>query len=463
MPAGATPRSEASPGRASYCGAMQSPSPRGIPRFVDCAVVGAGVVGAAVAQALTRRGLRVAVLDTAPGIGGGCSYANAALLAPHHVTPLVTPALLREAPAQMVRRPAALRVSPHLPLMPWMARLAASSRSSVIPGQRLRELALESTDLHIQLAGQGLNPTLRKTGAVDVYLRRPRRQPADALTPQQLSEFEPSLTGVMVGTYEADEWTVESRSFVRAMLDDAQAHGAEILFDTPVLGLLGEDGQVTGVETAAGTIRAGHVVLAAGLATRTLGHQVGLNLPLRGGRGHVVDVESPGDSAPRIPVRIKEHRIVVTPLEDRVRVCGSIEFGPESRPVDPRHGAALLDVAVKVLPALRDQPVIERWSGDRPCSPDGLPIIGPSELVENLSVAAGHGMWGMILAPVTARMLTAAIVDGEAAPADGEFSADRFSRPSRDPRSGRPGADGDRSWRPGTARTWRERFGGSAR
>lgn len=393
----------------------------------DCVVVGAGVVGAAVAQRLARHGVRVVVVDQGRTIGSGCSYANAAILAPSHVTPLATPAMLREAPVQMLRRPAAVRVRPDRRLVRWLARLADSARGSTEAGRLLRDLAQESTRLHVGLADDGLSPTLRKTGAVDVYLRSSRRGRSGSLTPAQLHEVEPALQGVVAGTHEDDEWTLESRSFVTAMLDDARSHGARVEFGTRTLRLLGEPGRVTGVETDAGIVTAGHVVLAAGLGSSGLAAAVGLRLPLRGGRGHVVDVAVPDTGAPRIPVRVKEYRVVVTPLADRVRVCGSLEFGPESRTVDPRRGQALLDVACRVLPVLKDRPVLDRWSGERPCTSDGMPVIGTSQRVANLSVGTGHGMWGMILAPVTARILLDAIVDGRRSVAAERLHPDRFS------------------------------------
>jgi D-amino-acid dehydrogenase len=289
-------------------------------------------------------------------------------------------------------------------------------------------LALESTDIHRQLAAEGLNPTLRKTGAVDVYLRQPRSALSGLLSFERLKQLEPLIEDVVAGTHDTEEWTVESRSFVKAMLDDAVSHGADVLFGTPVERLVAEGGGVIGVDTPAGAIFADHVVLAAGLQSAALAAHVGLNLPLRGGRGHVVDVELPMHGIPTMPVRIKEHRVVVTPLEDRVRVCGSLEFGKESRRADPRRGQALLDIAMRVLPVLRDQPVIERWSGERPCTADGVPVIGPSRWVKNLWVATGHGMWGMILAPITGRHVAAAIVEGSPLFSDGLLNPDRFTR-----------------------------------
>jgi D-amino-acid dehydrogenase len=401
-----------------------SPLPR--VHHLDCVVVGAGVVGATITQQLARRGVRVALIDSAPGIGGGCSYANAAIVAPHHVTPLATPALLREAPVQMLRRPPAVRMQPDPSILPWAGSLMASAapRRAHLAGERLRRLADESTRLHCLLADEGLSPTLRKTGAIDVYLRPPRRR-ADLLSFERLKAIEPALAPVAAGAHDTEEWTLESRSFVKAMLGDATRRGADVFFGTSAERLLTEHGRVVGVAAEGMTLLADHVVLAAGLGSATLAAQVGLHLPLRGGRGYVIDVAA-GDHAPAMPVRIKEHRVVVTPLADRVRVCGSIEFGDERRPMDPGRAEALKSVAARVLPGLERAAVIDRWAGERPCTPDGVPVIGRSKAVENLSVATGHGMWGMVLAPVTARMITEAIVDDIESADDAWLSPDRY-------------------------------------
>lgn len=394
----------------------------------DCVIIGAGVVGAAVAQRLARSDAKVAVVEKASGIGGGCSYANAALMAPHHVTPLVTPALLRETPRQMLSRPPAVRIRPRRHLIRWLAKLAASAYSNEARtvGSELRQLALDSAELHIELAKAGKNPSLAKTGALDIYLHDPRRTPANFLSPDEVYAIEPTLAPVAGATHESEEWTVESRSFISAMLQDATEHGAEVLFETPVERVLVEDGRAVGVKTPRGNLWANHVVLAAGLGSTGLAAKAGLTLPLRGGRGHVIDLALTAD-APSLPVRIKEHRVVVTPLADRTRVSGAIEFGTEPRPGDYRRAEALRHVAARALPALRDAEVIDRWSGERPCAPDGVPVIGTSTQVGNLSVAGGHGMWGLVLAPVTARLITEGITDSPSASVPVWLSPDRFA------------------------------------
>ncbi|MFC7490789.1 MULTISPECIES: NAD(P)/FAD-dependent oxidoreductase [unclassified Knoellia] len=398
-------------------------------RSFDFAVIGAGVIGASTARELARRGASVVVLDRASGVGGGCSYANAGILAPDHVSPLATPALLREAPLQMVRRPPAVRVRPASGLAPWLGELAASATPTRarVAQARLRQLANESTHLHRELGAHSLNPTLRKTGAIDVYLRRPRGRVAGLLSPTEVRDLEPGLAPVAGGLHHTEEWVVESRSYVRAMLDDAMAHGAEVLFGAQVQHQLLSGGRVAALDTTLGRIRVGHVVLASGVDSGVLADQVGVRLPLRGGRGYVVDVAAP-DGALAQPVRLKEHRVVITPLPDRVRVAGSIEFGDEARFADLRRADALFEVATRAVPGLRGAPVLDRWAGERPCTPDGVPVIGPTHAVPNLSVATGHGMWGLILAPVTARLIAGQAIDHRDDPGLAWLSPDRFAR-----------------------------------
>ena len=325
--------------------------------------------------------------------------------------------MLRETPGHMVRRPPTVRVHPDPRLVPWLAALAASAIPSRVrrAQENLRRLAERSTDHHRRLHEEGLSPGLRKTGAVDVHLRAPSAPPDGWLAPAELRAVEPAVGGeVAGGQHQADEWTLESRQYTRAMLEDAAEHGAEIIFGTDVREIIVENDQVRGVRTSSSTVHAESVVLAAGLGVRRLAAQVGLRIPLRGGRGYVIDL-APGDDDPVMPIRLKDRRIVVTPLADRVRISGAMEFGQEGRPARPNHAARLRAVAASVVPSLTDKPVIQEWVGERPCLPDGVPVIGASDHVGGLQVAAGHGMWGMILAPVTAEL----VADSMAAAAHG--------------------------------------------
>ncbi|WP_297746688.1 FAD-binding oxidoreductase [uncultured Tessaracoccus sp.] len=394
----------------------------------DCLVVGAGVVGASIAQQLARAGRDVVVVDAADDIGGGCSYANAGILAPDHVGPLATPALLLEAPQQMLRRPPAVTVGLDPSLVPFLTSLMLSAAPARAKrgSERLRQLAWTSVRMHQELADAGLSPHLTKTGALNIYTTHQSPRPG-LIDGDAVSELEPAVVGACAGTVEQEEWTLGPRGYIKAMLDDAARHGADLRQSTRVTKLASDGGRVVEAHTEQHIIRADHVILATGLGGIALAAQVGIRLPIRGGRGYIVDLEVP-DGAPRMPVRFQHHRVVVTPILDRVRVAGALEFGDESRPKDLSRADDLLEVAARHMPVLGSAKVIERWAGDRPCSSDGLPIIGTSSALPNLHVAAGHGMWGMILAPVTADIIRDAVITGDANPTGRWLGPDRFQR-----------------------------------
>lgn len=387
-------------------------------------VVGAGVVGATTAYELARRGASVTLLDKAPDLGGGCSYANAGVLAPDHVGPLATRSLLAEGAKQMFMSPPAVRVNPSAGLLPWLGRLVGSTggRRVMLSTARLQELAHRSAELHRRFAEEGHSPTYRHTGALEVHLER--GGDGAGLSSAEARALVPTLGDVVGARLSPNEAVVESRSYARSMLELAREHGAEARFGADVRGLVARGGRVVGVRVDGEELHAEHVVLATGLATTSLAASAGVRVPLRGGRGYVVDLDV--DDAPSLPVRLKERRIVVTPFADRLRVCGLMELGAEGRPLDPRRPEAMVEVVSDALPGTRIRGVIDTWVGERPCAADGVPVIGSSGVAEGLTVAAGHGMWGLVLAPVTAEMVATGLLEGAPTLHEALLSPDRF-------------------------------------
>jgi D-amino-acid dehydrogenase len=137
---------------------------------------------------------------------------------------------------------------------------------------------------------------------------------------------------------------------------------------------------------------------------------------LVGGKGYsfVVDQPSPSLGA---PVILAEDKVAISPLGARVRLGGTLEIGTKPGETDMRRVHGISSAARKAFPQFgKNEPVSSSvWSGQRPCTPDGLPYVGALKGVSNLTVATGHAMLGMTLAPATARMV-ADCVEGRAAP-----------------------------------------------
>jgi glycine/D-amino acid oxidase-like deaminating enzyme len=137
----------------------------------------------------------------------------------------------------------------------------------------------------------------------------------------------------------------------------------------------------------------GHVVVAAGVWSARLTADLGLRLPIEGGKGYHVDVPARATD-PELPIWLHERRVVITPLNGRVRFAGTLELTGTDLGVDGRRVDAISDAARRALPSVGSRPALHIWRGLRPCTPDGLPIIGPSPAVDNAVLATGHGMWG---------------------------------------------------------------------
>jgi D-amino-acid dehydrogenase len=138
-----------------------------------------------------------------------------------------------------------------------------------------------------------------------------------------------------------------------------------------------------------------------------------LALPIQAAKGYSVGVERPA-ACPQIPFMLTEAKVAVTPLVEQVRFAGTLEMAGLDFAVNRRRVDALLNAVPAYVPAwtLDALKIREIWRGLRPCSPDGLPFLGRSQMWKNLVVAAGHGMCGLSLGPVTGEIV-AHLVDGD--------------------------------------------------
>jgi D-amino-acid dehydrogenase len=192
-----------------------------------------------------------------------------------------------------------------------------------------------------------------------------------------------------------------------------------------VLGFTTSGGKVLALRTTAGRVEADRFVLATGSWSKALGRGLGLRIPVLGGKGYTVILDALA-APPRIPVKLYEQRVAVTPYRDGVRLAGTLELVDGDESVSQRRVDAVLRAGVEALGLDARPKVIEIWRGLRPCTPDGLPIIGKAPTYENLIVATGHQMCGLHTAPGSAR-LAADLLTGERPPFDPlPFRADRF-------------------------------------
>jgi D-amino-acid dehydrogenase len=404
----------------------------------DVVVVGAGAIGAATAYELARAGAQVTILDRS-GVAAGCSYGNAGLISPSHTEALANPTAVRDGFAWLGRRDSPFHLRPRLALLPWLARFGAASlpRRSAAATATLRALVAASLDAHEALARDGLPTSFARRGILSVYESEPafadgRRAAGDrahVLTRDAAVELEPALAPAIAGAIlHPDEGHCEPAAFTAALVDGARELGAELRTGVEVVGIQRSNGRIAELQTTAGPLRAGTVVLAAGAWTKELAAQAGISIPLEGGKGYHLEMPTGAAREPRGPVFLEEARVTATPLDGRLRLTGILELTGLDLRIDPVRLEAIGRAARRLLGLAPDARPAHVWRGLRPCAPAGLPIVGRADRVENLVFATGHAMLGIALAPITGEIVADIVTGASPRSEAAAFSPARFRR-----------------------------------
>jgi D-amino-acid dehydrogenase len=401
----------------------------------DVVIVGGGAIGAACALELARAGASVTLLERGPELASGCSAGNAGLVCPSHSTPLSNPTALRNGLRWMLKPDSPFYLKPRAAAVPWLARFALAARHAERGAHLIREISVASLELHAAW-GDELGTGFERRGVLNVYttdetLAAARREaegsglPFQVLDRSEAMALEPSLAEHTVGgVVYPREGHCDPLTFVRTVGAAAVGAGATVRTDTEVRSLRRVDRRIV-VSTRDEEIRPETVVLAAGAWSSRLARPAGLRIPLEGGKGYHVDLET-GDDDPTRPVWLQESWVLATPLPGRLRLAGTLELAGLDLTIDRRRAEAVRAGGVQGVRGLSERRVVDVWAGLRPCTPDGLPVIGRPRQAAGLVIATGHAMKGLSLSPVTG-CLVAELITGAAPSHDlGPFSPDRF-------------------------------------
>ncbi len=409
-------------------------------------VIGGGAVGAACAHYLLEEGIGVTLVDRGE-VGRGCSYANAGLICPAHSEALPGPGIVAEGLRALLRRDGPFTIRPRAgaSLVPWLLRFWRHTPEPIYrrSTQALVALSRLSQELYEELVRQGAvsfgyrrgpllsasrSPGWRREAEAVVNEVRALGFEARVLERDELLAMEPALAPDHLGGYVLeDQGSGDSYLYVRSLVEHARSRGAEVLERTPVRRVLVRGGRAVGV--LAGDppreIPADLVVLAAGAWSPGLARGIGLRLPIQPATGYSTTIPS-FEGAPRWPVIVGDSRVIVLPLEGRVRFAGTLELAGFRREPDPLRAAAVVRAG---LGALREPPPVrqaEPWFGFRPLMPDDLPAIGWAPGVRGVLVATGHGTLGFTQGPATGKLVAElAVGKPPSLPLD-PFRPDRF-------------------------------------
>jgi len=390
----------------------------------DVLIVGGGAIGICSAYYLAEQGASVSLVEMNE-VASGCSQANAGLIVPSYIIPLASPGVLSQGLKWMLKSDSPFYIKPRfdLSLIQWLWRFRRACGSRRMPGamQALRELSSASSGLFQDLiAKESLACEYRRRGWLMVYktdtgLNKARKEArllehynveTRLLSTDETIAMEPMLKpDISGGVFYPEDSHLDPAKFVRAVADTLSKKGVEIHEHTEAIEFENSRKSIEAVRTTAGVFRPKQVLLAAGSWSPALGRKLGLSLALQPGKGYSVSIKKP-DPCPRIPLYLSETKVAVTTLDDTLRFGGTLEFVGMDFRLNERRVNAIKHAAGEYLARMESLESGEIWSGLRPCSPDGLPLIGRSREFGNLMVATGHGMLGISLAPITGKLIS---------------------------------------------------------
>ncbi len=391
-------------------------------------VVGAGIVGLCCAYELARAGHRVTVLDREP-IGNAASSGNAGLFSIGHY-PLTRPGAAWRGLKWMFDRTSPLWIKPSLSpaLLKWLWTFhrhcdRATTERAVTT---LCALGWETiAALESMLDRERIECHYERTGWLDLITDETQLDAAEAegrsigkfgystrrLSARELCDWDGAYTDRVAGAIHYTDTAILHPGMLMQSLAAAVVRaGATLRLDATVSALAKEKtGKCVGARLSTGeTVEAETTLLASGIWSQELAATIGVDVPMQPARGYHIQLDGV-DPLPRTGGVLHETAVAYAPMGSQLRLAGTLEIAPLGRPWMRRRLDAIRRKASACLVGVDGAHVVREWAGYRPCTGDGMPVIGFAREVPNLYIATGHAMMGLMLGPVTGKIACADI------------------------------------------------------
>jgi D-amino-acid dehydrogenase len=395
-------------------------------------IVGGGVIGLSCAYYCAQAGLQVTVVDRNPESRDGCSFGNAGMIVPSHFVPLAAPGMVALGLKWMWNPESPFYIRPRLDasLLAWAYRFWRASTPAHVQASAplIRDLSLASRSAFEELADlpgndfglvrKGLLMLCRTPHGLEEEAKgaeQARRLgiPADVLDPAGAAALEPGVRMDIAGAvhYPLDCHLSPDR-FMGGLKRELDRLGTRFLWSTEVLDWKSSGHRIEQVVTSNGEVSGDEFLLCGGSWSPSTAAKLDLRLPIQAGKGYSLTLPSPR-RLPTLCSIFTEARVAVTPMGSSLRFGGTMELSGLDERIDPVRVRGIIKAVSRYYPEFgpSDFEGIQPWRGLRPCSPDGLPYIGRTRSRANLTLATGHAMMGLSLAPVTGKIVAGILTD----------------------------------------------------
>lgn len=411
----------------------------------DVVIIGGGIVGLCSAYFLQKEGHKVTVLDKSD-ITSGASFVNAGYITPSHIIPLASPGMISKGIKWMFNSSSPFYMQPRWDTdffkWSWYFHKSSTKEKVDLAIPLIKEINIISRELFTSIKNSGDlgDFQLERKGLLMLYKTDKEGEhemqvakkasylglEVSSLNKKELDTLQPNVTMNVKGAihYECDGHTTPTE-FMKKMLEYLKRSGVIIKTNEEVIDLSTENDRIIKVTTNKNYYSPEEVVLAAGTWSDNLSKKLKIKLPIQAGKGYRINVPRP--TGITIPAILMEAKVAVTPMAEYTRFAGTMEFSGINDVIRKQRVEAIANATTEFYPEIKisEAEKLDAKSGLRPVSPDGLPYIGKSSSLKNLTVATGHAMMGWSLGPVTGKLVSEIISDKKTSMDINGFSPNR--------------------------------------
>ncbi|GAC88251.1 D-amino acid dehydrogenase small subunit [Gluconobacter thailandicus F149-1 = NBRC 100600] len=412
-------------------------------------VMGAGVIGVTTAWYLAQEGHEVEVIDRQPGVGLETSFANAGQVSPGYSTPWAMPGLPFKVAKWMTSKHSPLVVRPRFDtaMFRFMGELLANCSEKAYDINKSRMLRIaeyardkidalrDETGITYDGDQKGLIQLFRTDAQVehaaeDMRLLAESGVDHQLLNVDEIIAHEPGLAHarhrLRGGLRLPGDQTGDAHLFTRRLAAMAEQKGVKFRLGTNIEAIEATSDSILSIRTSAGRLKADAYVLALGSYSPRLMKPLELRLPIYPVKGYSLTMPITDESrAPVSTVNDETYKVAITRLGDRIRIGGTAELTGFSLRLSPDRRETL-ELSFNEMYGGGDLSAARYWTGLRPCTPDGTPIVGPSPRYENLWLNTGHGTLGWTMAAGSGQIVADQISGRQTAIPSLDLSLDRY-------------------------------------
>lgn len=416
---------------------------------MNTVIIGGGIVGLFTAYYLRKSGVEVTVLDKGD-FQVNCSTGNAGMIVPSHIVPLASPGMISKGIGWMFSPKSPFYIHPSLDkeLIKWCYHFfrASNLKKVNLAMPVLKDFGLLSKALYLEFQQEHAQSdlSLQLKGLLMLYQSKAAEEEekafsilakksgikAEILSKEEAQQLEPHQElNIRGALYFPEDAHLDPGQLYRILKDHLVNQGVKLVGNAGVTGFVKQGEKVDKIISSKGEFSCDNLIVCSGVWCGLLAKKLGFRLPIVGGKGYSFIYPN----LPRLQQAsiLTEAKVSQSPYPNFVRFGGTMEISKPNNLINIKRVEGIFSSIKNYYPgiplAFPEKDNI--WSGNRPCSPDGLPYIGPAPGFKNVYVGAGHSMMGLSLAPATGKMLTDLLLGTDYSSLHGSqlFKVDRYN------------------------------------